>query len=222
MYKIETHLHTCEVSKCGRLSAAEQARAYHEAGYDAVCVTDHYNRNTVEYLNMNLSHPEGLLQEFLHGYDLMCRECAQYGIRVYRGAELRFDECENDYLFYNWDDSLLYDMDKVMKMSIVEFSRLARRTDALLIQAHPFRHGCIPAIACYLDGVEVFNGNPRHDSRNERALEYAQEYGLIQFSGSDCHQTPDVGVSGILTEELPKDDREFVSMIRRGSYRLMV
>lgn len=32
MYKIEPHLHTRQVSKCGWLDAEELARLYHEAG----------------------------------------------------------------------------------------------------------------------------------------------------------------------------------------------
>ena len=44
MYKIETHLHTTHTSKCGHLTAPVLAKAYKEAGYDAITVTDHYNR----------------------------------------------------------------------------------------------------------------------------------------------------------------------------------
>jgi predicted metal-dependent phosphoesterase TrpH len=221
-HKIETHLHTCTVSKCGHLNAKTLIPAYKEAGYEGICVTDHYNRNTVDYLKLDLSRKDGLLEQFLRGYDEMCEEGAKYGIRIYRGAELRFDECENDYLFYNWPDDLLRDMDKIMKMSIVEFSRLARETDAFLFQAHPYRKKCTPAIACYLDGLEVYNGNPRHDSHNERAREYADQFGLIALAGSDCHQTPDIACAGICTEELPANDAELVSLIRAKEFELMI
>ena len=32
--KLDLHVHTSEVSGCGRVPAAEMARLYHEAGYD--------------------------------------------------------------------------------------------------------------------------------------------------------------------------------------------
>lgn len=223
MYKIETHLHTLHVSKCGRLNAAALAEAYHQAGYDAICVTDHYNRDTVKYLHLDLTHTDGLLEQFLQGYDRMCVECAKYGIRVYRGAELRFDECQNDYLLYDWPDELLRDFDRNMSMSIVDFAPLSRAAGALLIQAHPFRDPCTAAIACYLDGVEVLNAHPRHDSRNELTEHFAQVQNLsIRTAGSDCHQVPDIARSGILSDTLPADSHEFAQLLRSGRFQLIV
>ena len=221
MYKIETHLHTTHTSKCGHLTAPVLAKAYKEAGYDAITVTDHYNRDTVKYLDLDLSSPDGLLEKFLDGFHRMEDACGELGIRVYKGAELRFDECENDYLLFGWHDELLRDMPRNLKMSVVEFSKLAREDGALLIQAHPYRKKCTPAIACYLDGVEVINAHPRHDSHNDRAKEYAEEFGLIQLAGSDCHQTPDIARSGILSDTLPADTFELAELIRSGNYTLI-
>ena len=55
MYKIETHLHTTYISHCGWLGAQAIMKAYSAAGYDAICVTDHYNRDTFDYIEMDLS-----------------------------------------------------------------------------------------------------------------------------------------------------------------------
>ena len=106
-------------------------------------------------------------------------------------------------------------------MGIAAFSPLARKEGALLIQAHPYRHGCTPAIACYLDGVEVYNACPRHDSRNHLARQYADEFGLIALSGSDCHQTEDVGRAGILSERMASDSMEMMRLLRSRDYRLI-
>ena len=38
-YRYETHLHTCQGSKCGRSTGAEQARFYKEAGYQGIDYT---------------------------------------------------------------------------------------------------------------------------------------------------------------------------------------
>ena len=54
MYKIETHMHTKYSSKCGWLDAQTLAEGYKAAGYDAVIVTDHYNRTTFDHLGVNL------------------------------------------------------------------------------------------------------------------------------------------------------------------------
>ena len=35
MKKVDTHVHTCEVSRCGHVPGAEMARLYIQAGYGA-------------------------------------------------------------------------------------------------------------------------------------------------------------------------------------------
>lgn len=42
MERYETHLHTCQSSKCGRSTGAEHARYYKSIGYTGIIVTDHF------------------------------------------------------------------------------------------------------------------------------------------------------------------------------------
>ena len=221
MYKIETHLHTTHSSKCGWLDAATLTEAYRAAGYDGIIVTDHFNRTTFEYLKVDLTSDTDKVRSFLGGYDRMAEEGAKRGLRIYKGAELRFDECENDYLLFGWPDELLADPEAVFRMGVAAFAPLARAAGAVIVQAHPYRWGCTPAIACYLDGVAVANRNPRHENHNDRAAEYAKQFGLLGLCGSDCHQPPDIGLGGILTEELPEDSDAMAALIRSGAYTLI-
>ena len=221
MYKVETHLHTTHVSQCGHMRAAEIVQAYKAAGYSALIVTDHYNRTTFDYLGIDPAAPGDKIGAFLDGFRRVREEGAKVGLRVFKGAELRFDESENDYLLYGWRDDLLAEPDQIFRMGIAAFAPLARSQGALLIQAHPYRAGCTPAIACYLDGVEVLNSNPRHESYNARAAEYAAQFGLIATSGSDCHRPEDVGLAGIEMEKLPSDSMQMSRMLRSRNYRLL-
>lgn len=220
-YKIETHLHTNHVSACGHLDAAALAEGYAKAGYAAIAVTDHYNRDTFEYLHIDTTCPGDVMTPFLDGFRRMKAACAKQGLKVYKGAELRFDECCNDYLLYNYPDELLSDPEKIFHLGIAAFAPLAREAGALLVQAHPYRKKCTPAIACYLDGVEVRNCNPRHESRNDRAEEYAALQGLLRTGGSDCHRTEDIGAGGIIATVLPEDDAAFVRLLREGRYAII-
>lgn len=220
-YKVETHLHTTHVSRCGRLTAQEIIAGYKAAGYSGIIVTDHYNRTTFDYLGLDPAGPGDLVEAFLDGYKRVEEEGDKQGIRVFKGAELRFDESENDYLFYGWSNDILKNPEEVFKMGIANFASIARGEGALIIQAHPYRRGCTPAIARYLDGVEVCNTCIRHDSHNERALAYAEEYGLIQTAGSDCHRTEDIAKAGILTAHLPSDSMQMSRIIRSRNYELI-
>ena len=222
MFKIETHLHTKHTSKCGWMCAPDLAEGYAAAGYSAIAVTDHYNRTTFEYLNVDLASGADKLGAFLTGYDKMREECAKRGITVYRGAELRFDECDNDYLLYDWPDELLRDPEAIFRMGIAAFAPLARQAGALLIQAHPYRKGCTPAIPCYLDGIEIVNLNPRHANFNERAVEFADQFHLtLRTSGSDCHRPEDVARGGILADAVPADTHAFTQLLRSGDFTLI-
>ena len=221
MFKIETHLHTNHVSSCGRLDAATLAEGYQRAGYAAVAVTDHYNRDTFRYLGLDTAASGDFIGAFLDGFRRMEAVCAGLGMRVYRGAELRFDECLNDYLLYDFPDGLLADPEAVFRMGIAAFTPLARQAGALLIQAHPYRKSCTPAIACYLDGVEVCNAHPRHENHNSWAEDYAAQFGLLGLGGSDCHAADTIGRGGILTEELPEDTAGLVRLIREGRFTII-
>lgn len=221
MYKIETHLHTKLISQCGWMYPDELARVYHEGGYAAICVTDHYNRTCFDYADIDLFGPGDKMDAFLEGYRQLKKEAQQYGIRVYEGAELRFDQCENDYLIYGFSHELLADPDTVMKMGIQNFIELSRADGAVLVQAHPFRPSCIPAPAEYLDGIEVCNLNPRHNGHDDMAMAYAVRHNLIQTGGSDCHRPGDQCTGGIITDMLPKDSFEFAALLRSGNYQII-
>lgn len=220
-YRIETHMHTNHTSRCGWLDAAALAEGYARAGYAAVAVTDHYNRDTFGHMDLKAASPEEVLSVFLDGFRRLEGECARRGLKLYKGAELRFDECCNDYLLYNYPDELLSRPEEVFHMGVAAFAPLAREAGALIVQAHPYRKKCTPAIACYLDGVEVCNRNPRHENHNERAEEYAALHGLLRTGGSDCHRTEDIAQGGILARTLPEDDAALVRLLRSGEYTVI-
>ncbi|MDO4491386.1 MAG: PHP domain-containing protein [Lachnospiraceae bacterium] len=223
MYKIEPHLHTAYISKCAWMGAAPIVRWYCEAGYDAICVTDHYNRTCFDYSHIDI-HGEGdKVKQFLEGYYRVKEEAQSCGLKVYEGAELRFDGSENDYLLYGFHHELLADPEQLMSEGLAAFAPKYRADGAVLIQAHPFREGCTPAPAEYLDGVEVINNNPRHvhHANNDKALEFAKKHNLLMTAGSDFHEPGEAATTGILSETLPEDSFAFARLLKSGNYTLI-
>lgn len=219
MYKIETHLHTSHSSPCGKVSADTIVQLYAEAGYAGIIVTDHFFHYTCRPHCWNISYMD-FFKVFIEGYHRLCRAAEPYGLKIYKGAEVRFDESVNDYLLYNYPDSLLQDPEAVFNMCPETFYPLCRDAGALLIQAHPYRGNCTTADPRYLDGVEVSNTNPRSENRNPLAQEFVQKNPqLISLCGSDFHRIEDV-CGGILLPTLPKDEAELVQLLRQGSHRL--
>ena len=72
---------------------------------------------------------------------------------------------------------------------------------------------CMPA--GLLDGVEVCNENPRHNSHNDRALAYAKEHHLLMTAGSDVHELGDAGGAGLLCPAF-SDIKAFARHVRDG------
>jgi predicted metal-dependent phosphoesterase TrpH len=221
-FKIETHLHTTYCSKCGWLGSEPILTAYAKMGYSAICVTDHFNRTTFQYLELPLGLDEDKITPFQLSWRRMRDAAKKYGIHIYRGAELRFDGSESDYLLYNYDPALLADPEAVISGGLPAFYRKLKGTSALLIQAHPFRAGCIPAPPDCVDGYEVYNASLRHENYNDRALAYAIENNLLVLSGSDAHRPEDLrGAAGICMDTLPETDEEFAALIRSRQYTLI-
>ncbi|MGI6707422.1 MAG: hypothetical protein ACOX6S_14745 [Clostridia bacterium] len=71
LYKYDTHVHTAETSRCGKVDAVEVVRLYKEAGYDGIFITDHYNKDFFEALN-GKSWKEKM-DQYLRGYRLARR-----------------------------------------------------------------------------------------------------------------------------------------------------
>jgi len=222
MYKIELHMHTKYSSGCGQMSAEELISGYKAAGYSAVVVTDHYNRDTYAMLGIDPAASVDRLGPFLEGYYRVKEEGEKQGIRVYRGAELRFDGSSNDYLLFNYPDSMLLEPEALFTMGLPAFYEAHLGTGALLIQAHPNRSWCAPADPKYLDGVEVYNMHPFHLNQNELTVAMAEAHPhLIRTGGSDCHKPEHLGRGGIISETLPKDDAELVELLKSGNYRII-
>lgn len=219
MFKMDIHVHSSETSACGKLSAAETVELYHKAGYQALIMTDHYCREFFEAL------PEMTWEEkvdqYLVGFRTAEQAGKQLGTRIFMGMELRVDENVNDYLVYGITRDFLVKTPKLYRYTIKQFRKTADENHLFISQAHPMRPRMIPADPSLLDAVEVYNGNPRHDSHNDKAYAFAKKNGLLMLSGSDCHQREDVGLGGIGLENPVNTIQEVISAIKTQSYRLL-
>ncbi len=214
MYKIELHLHTPIVSCCGKVAPEEIVRRYKQAGYAGITVTDHYHMYYFQDPGKNLD-------TFLEGYRQVKAIAEEEGLAVYYGAELRFTENSNDYLLYGFREELLTEPEQICRMGIAAFSELARENGALLIQAHPFRKGCVPVAPYLVDGVEAINRHDVHDNKNHLAMAFADRYGMRKISSGDFHDPEDRCIAGIGADFLPADSFALAELLRSGNFRLL-
>ena len=211
-YKYDLHVHTDEVSPCGKVPARDVVRMYKDAGYDGVVITDHYFDGFFESFG-GQSWKEKT-EHYLEGFRIALNEGKQSGLKVFQGMEIRFQENSNDYLVFGIDEDFLKANKELYKLNLRDFRKLIEGTGFLLVQAHPFRPFMIPASPELIDGVEIYNGNPRHDSHNGLAYEYAFENHLLMTSGSDFHQPEDLARGGISVPEEISTSAELISAIK--------
>lgn len=214
-FKYEVHLHTQETSSCAKVSAKEIPHLYKEAGYDAIVVTDHYSPSFFE--PRRAIDWERCVKQYLEGYYIAANEGMKLDMPVLLGMEITFEESYNDYLVYGFDERFLYNHPRLYKKSLKEFRKMADKYGLFVAQAHPFRPYMKEVKSKFLDGMEVYNGNPRHDSRNEMAQAYAQKHKLRPLSGSDFHQLEDLGRGGIVLDEFVTSSEELAEYLKHTS-----
>lgn len=210
MKKVDTHVHTSEVSSCGVLTAKQIVERYIAAGYDAIVITDHLILSRI--IEQKLK-PYQVVERQLNGY-LAAREAAADKMEVFLGAEIRFTAGNEDFLLFGLDEQKYFELARRLPDSPRQCREFMQGVSGLIYQAHPFRPGLSPAPAQDIDGVEVYNGNPRHNSHNETARAFAERHKLRMLSGSDAHQEEDVARGGIYVPDWVRNGADLAKFLR--------
>lgn len=223
MYQLELHFHTDESSRCGKVPAAEGVRMYRQQGYDGLVVTDHFSKTACvdpEEIGWGPEVWEEVCEKFLRGYQEAYKAAQGTFFQVYLGMEIRFPHDENDFLVYGFDKEFLRRHPWIYMKELPDLYEIAKEEGLTIVQAHPFRKKCFPGNTGCLHGVEIYNGNPRHDSHNELAEQLAAETGLVGTVGSDFHQPQDLAACSIEMESLPETEQDLARKLRDGQFKI--
>ena len=222
-YKTELHCHSAPVSACATVPPEQIVEEYTKAGYSTVVLTNHFSCYSFEpprlYKGAD-STWEDKVEYYMCGFNHL-RSCAEGKLNVILGAELRSNTDGNDYLIYGVDEKFLLNNPDLMDIDINDVSKRVHDIGAILVQAHPFRNDMKVKNPWPLDGIEVYNGQTFHDSRNDLAYMWAEKYGKIKTSGSDYHHTSHVIGAGIETDEPINDCKQLVEILKSGNYSLI-
>ena len=218
MFKTETHSHTSPASSCSHLTPREMVELYHEAGYTTLFISDHLSNYQFNKYDEQLTFAQKI-DLFYQGYLDAKPIGEQYGMHILFSPELGIDG--NHFILYNATIEFLKEQEDLFTLSIGEFRRRAEPQGITIIQAHPYRNGKYTPKPEYVDGVEVFNGNPRAENFNEKALELAKQYHLPMTVGSDAHRLEDIGGTAVLTEQPITSADEYLALLKAGKLTLM-
>ena len=216
--KIEMHVHTSEGSSCAKAEAQEIVKAYGEAGYDAIVITNRFDPLLLQEFGET---DEQKIERYLLGYRKAREAGKRYGVKVMFGVEIRLEPGVEDFLIYGIDEEFLFQNPNLCFLSQSEVFNRCHAYGAVFYQAHPFREPCVPQRPEYLDGVE-YNQRPNSGNHNEKLDVWRKDYPELRLiSGSDCHDLDQVGYGGIEIEENVDNIKEIVAIMKKGNYRLI-
>lgn len=209
-YLYETHMHTSEGSACASCSGTEMARAYAEAGYTGIIVTDHFFYGNTA-VDRSLPWSEWV-EKYCLGYEHAKAEGDRLGLQVFFGWESGYRGTE--FLIYGLDKQWLLSHPEIKDATVEEQFALVHAGGGIVCHAHPCREASyiseIRLFPEYVDAVEGINAS--HSSRakrslghpefNERAILYAKEHNFPMTAGSDQHNTDMVGGGMIFPRKL--------------------
>lgn len=218
--KYDLHVHSKEVSPCGKMGIEEMVDAYVGAGYQGFWLTNHFHREFLEITD-GMSWKERM-DFFLLPYQ-NGKAYARGKIFIGLGMEIRFLSDPNDYLVWGMDEKMLYEeAEDWLSMNLETFfGKYQQRL--LIVQAHPNRHdSSFLAKIEYLHGLEAINASPRHENGNRETQEVlcVNPY-LIPTAGSDSHRREDVGRSGICTKRMLSDTGDLMKILKSREYTLI-
>ncbi|GHV02552.1 hypothetical protein FACS1894211_14160 [Clostridia bacterium] len=212
-YKIELHAHTSPVSECADIPPRGVVRRYADAGVHGLTITNHLWPGL-------LPRARDAAEFYMDDFQTAREEGRRLGVRMYLGAELRFEENANDYLVYGIDGDWVRRVIDYFSLGIERYLRDFRNDQSLIIQAHPFRNGMIPVPGT--DGAEIFNMHPNHNSRNGIASVYANAHNLIPAAGTDFHHAGHEALGLTLSKSLPVDSFGLADLLRSRDYLFLL
>ena len=210
MFLTETHFHTALSSPCANVPPEEAVAMYADKGYATIVVTDHFSRLVRDHYG--IADDVEWVDHFLRGYRHIRQ--LETPMAILLGMEIRFDENANDYLVFGFSEEDIYQYPDMYTWSVRQFKQYAEEKGWIILQAHPFREGMTVTAPTCIDGVEVYNGNPRHNSRNEMAAYWASINGFMKTAGSDYHQKEDLARGGLITDNRITTIGELIQAIR--------
>ena len=210
----ETHLHTCEASKCGKLHGEDYIPYMMEKGYSGIIVTDHF-------FNGNTCVPAGIpwrerVEIYCSGYERALKAAEGLDFNVMFGVEFNFNK--DEYLLYGIDKKWLLENECMMEMTRHELHDAVNKAGGVMVQAHPFRErdylSDIKLAPTAVDGIEVYNA-ANSANMNALAFEYCTKLDLPMTSGSDIHFYRDDNLGGMLFEKRIHSVADYVEAVKK-------
>ena len=221
MIKIETHCHTIGTSKCADCENEIMVKAYKDANYGGIVVTNHMHPVFFEGYPGNDKKEK--LDYFFGVFDKFKKDCEKQGLKAFLGMEVlaTCPEGHAEYILYGFDRELIYNSELLFKYTQKELFEFADKNGIFMYKAHPFRTKEVLADPKYLHGAEIYNGHYHHNNNNDQAEEYCKKHNLIGLSGTDFHHPDQPVTAGICIPDDINDEMALTDYIRKNNFKII-
>lgn len=220
----ETHMHTSQSSRCGRVDAATMIKAYYQAGYQGVVITDHFVNG---YSAASRTAPwDQRMDTVFSGFRAAKLAGDSLGMVVLAGIEYYWEGA--DFITLGLPLSFYYDQSDLCAISIEEYARRVHAAGGFLSQAHPYReasyiNGPVEKRCDLVDAIETINGSHAASEQiwNDKALMLSVQHHLLQTAGSDAHTLYSAATAALSFQTPPATEDEFLHALRAGEGRAL-
>lgn len=210
-YKYDLHVHTSPVSMCGDIEPRGVVDRYSDLGFSGIVITNHFSALVLRDYKTKDEFIEFYMKDFREAYEYG----KEKGVNVILGLEARFPENANDYLVFGITEEDVYRAYDFIFDDYENFYKGFKNEHNLILQAHPYRKMCTLQRCDLLDGIEVFNMHPHHNSAVALAAKTARENPhFVITAGTDFHHEGHQGLGATLFKEEIKDSLSLASALK--------
>lgn len=225
LYRYEMHCHCSQCSACAISTSQEMVRAYYDAGYAGMVMTDHFCLGN-SAVDRTIPWAEQI-ECYYKAYLEACNAAKDLDFDVIFGIEHGYGNGK-EVLLYGIDSQFLADNPDIPLLTLDELAARVHAAGGIMVQAHPYRNRryidmSIPPRDDLVDGLEVYNvGNKPGEDR--QALSLSRTRPFILTSGGDSHWTEQAkpGRAGIALPYRVHNEKELVSALKRADHRLII
>ena len=226
MFRYETHCHCSQCSACGHSTSAEIVRAYHDAGYAGLVLTDHFIRGNTA---IDRSLPWETKMHLYYDAYLEAKAVGdELDFDVIFGIEEHFGG-GHEVLIYNIGLDFLLKNPDMCNISLEELIQRVHAQGGLVYQAHPYRNRSYidlnrPPRDDVVDGFEVYNASNDSPEENLPAFRLASKKRLLMLSGGDVHavNASSLSMAGMAFPYRVRNGKEFADAIRKGDGKCII
>lgn len=225
LYRYETHCHSAQCSACAHSFSQDLVRAYWEAGYAGLVLTDHFIfGNTC----VDRTLPwDARMKAYYQAYLDAKAAAEELDFDVIFGIEHAYGDGK-EVLIYGVGLAFLLDNPDIPVLTLDGIVERVHQYGGIVIQAHPYRNRSYVNMSVeprfdIVDGVEIHNAG-NQPGEDKTALRAVEGKGFIFTSGGDIHAVWNdrLGQSGIVLPYRVRDEKEFVAALKRRDHGFLI